>query len=176
MIVTLGMALFGLVLCAVVLVPWFRKSGGKAPGAKGAPAAASGRNYRALLPFAGSLCVGIVVSVSVGGLLGSAASWARKGGGQAGDDFLHLFTGATSYQVSHGGLAHLGDGSAVVLLLILTVMFLVWRKGAKALRRDIGLGLLAGINLGPTAAGLGFASAVLLPALLSAGTQVQGWL
>ncbi|MFC1434281.1 hypothetical protein ACEZDB_26940 [Streptacidiphilus sp. N1-3] len=177
MIVTLGMALFGLALCAIALVPWFRKSGGgKAPGGKGAPAAAGGRNYRALLPFVGSLCVGIVVSVAVGGFIGTMASWGRKGGGQAGDDALQLLTGARSYQTEHAAATRLGAGSAVVLLLILTVMVLLWRKGAKALRRDIGLGLLAGINLGPTAAGLGFASSVLLPVLISAGGQVQGWL
>jgi len=175
--ITVGGALVGLVLCVIILWPWWRKSGGG--GGKGGfkeSAAAAGRNWKQLLPFVGALALGIVVAVSVGGLIGGAATKVRTGSDQLGDDSLHTLTGASSATITHPGLAHLQAGAAVVVLVLLTIVVLTFRKGTKALKRDLGFGLIAGMTLGPSAAATGLATAILLPIVTAAGAHVMGWL
>ena len=178
MTITVGGALIGLVLSVIVIWPWWRKSssgGGKGEGFKGG-AAAAGRNWRGLLPFLGALALGIVVGVSVGGLIGGAATKVRVGSDQLGDDGLHTLTGAATETVTHPALPHLQAGAAVVVLILLTVVVLTIRKGSKAMRRDLGFGLIAGITLGPSAAAIGLANTLLLPMVDGAGAHVMGWL
>jgi hypothetical protein len=175
--ITVGGALVGLVLCAIVIWPWWRKSGG---GGKGGgfkeSATAAGRNWKQLLPFLGALALGIVLAVSVGGLIGGAATKVRTGSDQLGDDSLHTLTGASGETVTHSGLAHLQAGAAVVVLILLTVVVLTFRKGSKAMKRDLGFGLIAGTTLGPYAAATGLATAILLPLVNAAGAHIMGWL
>ncbi len=179
MTITVGGALTGLALCVAVIWPWWRKSSssgtGKSEGFKGA-AATAGRNWKTLTPFLGALAVGIVLAVSVGGLLGGAATKVRAGGDQLGDDALHALTGATSETVHHQQLAHLQAGSAVIVLIVLVAIYLSFRKGSKTIRRDLGFGMIAGMTLGPSVAATGLATAVLLPVVNTAGTHVMAWL
>ena len=176
MTITVGGALIGLVLSVIVIWPWWRKSsGGGKTDFKGS-AAAAGRNWKGLLPFIGALALGIVVAVSVGGLIGGAATKVRVGSDQLGDDGLHTLTGAATETVTHPALPHLQAGAAVVVLILLTVVVLTIRKGSKAMRRDLGFGLIAGITLGPSAAANGLATTFLLPMVDGAGAHVMSWL
>lgn len=173
LMVTYGGALVGLILAALVLVPWWRKGGGgKSEIGKGA---AGGRNWKAIAPFVLALLLGVVCCASVGGLIGGAARKAAQGSDQLGDDGLNLLAGAGSQHLVHASPGRVQAGGAMVVIIALVVLWLVGRRGSKQVKRDLGLGLLAGVCLGPTAAMIQLTSHFLLPLLGGIGSPLTGW-
>ena len=176
-VITVGGALIGLLACLAVLLPWYRKSG--SGGGKGGPkgaAGAGGRNWKTLAPFGSGLAIGVLSATCVGGMLGLAARRIGGGSNTAGDRLLSWLTGVNSQAVTRAGLAALNPGGAVVLVLLLVGVVIVWRSSGKRIRRDMGLGLLAGCTLGPTAGLAGLAAVVLVPVVNSAGGALVGLL
>lgn len=175
-VITVGGALIGLLAALAVLLPWWRKSGGGGGGKSkgGPPTAGGGRNFKALGPFAGGVALGVLSATTVGGALGLVARRIGGGSNTAGDRILAWLTGVGSQSVTRAGLGTLSPGGAVVLILLLVGVVIVWRSSGKALRRDLGLGVLCGCTLGPTAGLAGIAAVVLVPAVNWAGGAVVG--
>jgi hypothetical protein len=175
-VITVGGALVGLLATLAVVLPWYRKSGGAAPAKPGKPAAKGGRNWKTLAPFGAGLAIGVLSATCVGGMLGLAARRIGGGSNTAGDRILTWLTGVNSQAVTRAGLGTLQPGGAVVLICLLVGVIVVWRSSGRTLRRDMGLGLLAGCTLGPTAGLAGLAAVVLVPVVNSAGGAMVGLL
>lgn len=174
--ITVGGVLVGLLAAAIVLIPWWRKNGsskGADPLAKGAGKA---RNWKQLGPFACALSFGALCALCTGGLLGQAAHRLGQGSNTLGDKLLSTLTGSNSPAVSRQGLAMLQPGGAVVLILLLIGIIIWWRGSGRTMRRDMLLGLLSGITLGPTAGLAGVAGLLLAPAANQVGAWVVGLL
>jgi hypothetical protein len=175
-VITVGGALIGLLACLAVLLPWWRKSG-SGGGKGGGPNLTKGggsRNYRQLAPFGSGLAIGVMSATCVGGLLGLTARRIGGSSNTAGDHILTGLTGVTPQSVTRAGLAALQPGGAVVLILLMVAVGMVWRASGKKVRRDLGLGLLAGCTLGPTAGLAGVAALILVPTVNSAGGYLVG--
>jgi hypothetical protein len=178
-VITVGGALVGLLAALAVLLPWYRK-GGKAPAdpaAKGpAKSPAGGRSIKTLRPFGAGLALGIMSATCVGGALGTIAHRIGGGSNMVGDRLLSWSTGSASPAVTRHALNQLSPGGAVVLILLLVGLVIVWRGSAKRIRKDLGLGILAGCTLGPTAGLAGLAAVALVPLVNWAGNAVVGLL
>lgn len=175
-VITVGGALIGLLAALAVLLPWWKKGGAKAAApAKGSAApAAGGRSIKTLRPFGAGLAVGILSATCVGGALGTIAHRIGGGSNMVGDRLLSWSTGSGSPAVTRRALNQLTPGGAVVLILLLVGMIIVWRGSAKRVRKDLGLGILAGTTLGPTAGLAGLAAAGLVPLVNWAGNSLVG--
>ncbi|WP_037605824.1 hypothetical protein [Streptacidiphilus rugosus] len=177
--ITVGGVLVGLLAAAIVVVPWWRKGGGAKPAdplAKGPAKSSKGRNWKALGPFGSALSFGTLCALCTGGLLGQAAHRLGQGSDTLGDKLLSTLTGSNSPAVSHQGLAMLQPGGAVVLILLMVGIIIWWRGSGRTMRRDMLLGLLSGITLGPTAGLAGLAGLLLAPAANQVGAWVVGLL
>jgi hypothetical protein len=177
-VITVGGALVGLLACVAVLLPWWRKSGSgpapSGPNMKKGGGGGGGRNWKQLSHFGAGLAVGVLSATCVGGMLGLAARRIGGGSNTAGDKLLAWLTGVGSQAVTRKGLAALQPGGAVILVLLLVGLVIVWRASGRAVRKDLGLGLLAGCTLGPTAGLAGFAAVVLVPSVNWAGGLIVG--
>ncbi len=178
-VITVGGALVGFLSCLVVLLPWWRKGGGgKAPAAKGkgAAPAAGGRSVKDLSHFGIGLTIGILSATCVGGALGTIAHRIGGGSNMLGDKILSFMTGVASPAVNRKALNALSPGGAVVLILLLVGLVIVWRASHRKIRKDLGLGVLAGCTLGPTAGLAGLAAVVLVPMVNTLGNYLVGML
>lgn len=169
--ITVGGALVGLLAATWVLLPWWRKSSGSS-GHLGKGGGGGGRNWKHLTPFGTAFAFGTLCSLCAGGLLGNAAHRLGQGSNTIGDKILSVMTGANSPAVARHGLGMLHPGGAVALILLLIGLVIWWRGSGRTMRRDMALGILSGVTLGPTAGIAGIAAVVLAPAANTAG----GWL
>ncbi|MEZ0066702.1 hypothetical protein ABIA32_002714 [Streptacidiphilus sp. MAP12-20] len=175
---TVGGALFGLIAALIVLLPWYRKSGGgaaKVDLAKGGPpksAGRGGRNWKQLGPFGFAFAIGTLCSLCSGGLLGAMAHQLGNGSSSIGSNVLAVLTGAASPAVARHAQQRLTAGGAVVLVLLVVGAIVWWRGSGRGMHRDLLCGMLSGVTLGPTA-GIGGLAAVALSPVVD---QVGGWL
>jgi hypothetical protein len=175
-VITVGGALVGLLATLAVVLPWWRK-GGKGGGPKGkGETPAGGRNAKDLAHFGTGAAIGILSATCVGGALGTIAHRVGGGSNMLGDRILSFMTGAASPAVTRRSLNALSPGGAVVLILLLVGLVLVWRASHRRIRKDLGLGVLAGCTLGPTAGLAGLAAVVLVPIVNTVGNYLVGML
>lgn len=174
--ITYGGALIGLLCCLFVLLPWYRK-GGKGGGPKMAKGDGGGsRSARDLTHFGIGGAIGILSATCVGGALGTIAHRIGGGSNSLGDRVMSFMTGVGSPAVSRTALNRLQPGGALVLILLLVGLVIVWRASGKKIKKDLGLGLIAGCTLGPTAGLAGLAAVVLVPTVNTIGAYTVGGL
>lgn len=169
-VITVGGVLVGLLAALLVLLPWWRKGGSK--GMKGD--GGGSRNIKDLTHFGAGIAVGTLSATCVGGFLGTIAHSIGGGSNTVGNNLIGWLTGEASPAVTRRALNALTPGGAVVLILLLVAIVLVWRKSARRIRKDLGLGVLAGCTLGPSAGLAGLAAYVLVPIVNTCGNYVVG--
>jgi hypothetical protein len=136
--VTLGMFAVGF-LILVARASWAYFKGGR-----------SARGLKGLGPFAASAVAFAAAGACVGGLLGTALTFARGKVGQAGEWALHAGTGAQGVSISRpaefGTLTPFG---AVIMLAIVIVFVVMWKTAKRKPKMEITWGAPCGLTLGP---------------------------
>lgn len=113
----------------------------------------SGRDPKALLPYASGAGIGSLATICAGGALGWGASSVAGLGSRAGDKGIGSTTGTGSSPMATGRMGTLTEaGGAVTVLLLLGVAVLFKASGKKDKRRIVGgfitfaiLGFLPGV-------------------------------
>lgn len=131
-IVTLGGAAVGSgILVAYAVFWWFRER--HAPGA--------------LVPYLLSMAYGMLITLSGGGLLGSAALVTLWSANQVGDRALRYGVGGTTADVTRARQLVLDPGGHVVVLLLTVVIVCLWVWAKKLRSWKLAGGLVCGICL-----------------------------
>lgn len=172
---SLGGLFVGLAIIVWHLSRWWVKGGGgkAAKGAKG-DAPAAGRNPRDLVPFVGSLAFGQLAGSCTGGVLGIVTGWITGLSNAAGDKAMAGMTGTTTPPATHGHIAALNPGGALVTMLALVLALALWKKIGKRIRAQLGAGFWAGSLLALAAGVAGLANATLIPVVNTVGGVLYG--
>lgn len=157
---TLGTVLVGTVPLVYVVSDWY--PGRKRLQSSPLDCAAD------LAPFLLSWCVGALMVMCAGGLVGLLTDWVLWGAGWLGDAALIWGVGGRSTAAPTGVATPLTQGGLFVTVLVLTVWFARARKGRS---RDKKMGLLSGICIGMSAG----AVRLLAVPLASAVNLAGGW-
>ena len=127
-----------------------------------------------LTPFVVAPTYGIMVILTTGGVLGSAASGVLWGANVAGDAALEYGVNGHHPNVTRNyGLA-LSDGGHAVLVIFTVGIVAYWMYGRKLPKRDVLMGVVCGISLGLAGGVAGWAADVLVPMVNGGGDWVAG--
>ena len=162
LVVTLGSVTVGLGILAWVLTRWWVE-GGK-----------SGRKIRTLLPYVFSALYGMLLILTGGGLLGSAAGWALWGTTTAGDAGLVYGVGSSAPEVTRTYADALTPGGSMVVILCTVILIAILKFARNIPKAVIILGLLTGISLGMADGVAGWAATALAPAANGIGAPLGG--
>jgi hypothetical protein len=175
--VTTGGVLIGLLSVAVVLVPWYRRHGGKSgdPLTKGTAGGGGKRQKLAELgPFLWAFTLGTLSSLAAGGLMGQTALRIDQSSNVLGDRMLYTLAGASSPSVTRPGIAMLQPGGSVLLVTVLIGCAIWFWASKRAIKWRMVAGLLAGCTLGPTAGVAGVAGVIAAPVFNTVGAWLVG--
>ena len=157
---TLGTVLVGTAPLAYVVSDWY--PGLKRIQSRPLDCAAD------LAPFLLSWCVGALMVMCVGGLVGLLTDWVLWGAGWLGDAVLIWGVGGRRVESPTGVAAPLTQGGLFVTVIVLAVWF---GRAGKGRSRDKKLGLLSGVCMGMSAG----ATRLLAVPLASAVNIAGGW-
>jgi hypothetical protein len=153
-IVTLGGVTVGAAILIATVIKWvFRE--------KKSPAA--------LVPFVLALAYGMLLILSAGGLLGSAADVALWGANGLGDLSLVWGVGGGTQDVTRTGTMALSNGGHAVVLLLTVALIALWKFAGRIPNGKLAAGILCGICLGLSGAVAGIAA---VP--LASGANILG--
>lgn len=142
-LVTLGGVTVGVAILTATAIKWvFRE--------KKQPAA--------LVPFVLAFAYGMLLILSAGGLLGSAADIALWGANGLGDLSLVWGVGGGTQDVTRPTAMPLSNGGHAIVLLLTVALFALWKFAGRIPNGKLAAGILCGICLGLSGAVAGWAA------------------
>lgn len=169
--VTLGSVTIGTIIVALIIMRWWKKSGGKKTDGEG-----TGRSWKALVGPLIAWCYGMLAvlaspGVSAAGIVTKLGLW---GGNQAGYAYLVWGVGGTSPTVTRAQVLTLTPGGYAVYAIWTALMVgnYVWSK--KLPRKQSIAAALAGILMGLSAGVAGVAASPLGSAVNALGAWYTG--
>lgn len=161
---TVGTLFVGFLMLAIELAYWY-------PGHK-ALRKDPVRYAGALLPFLWTWCVGALMAMCAGGLVGWATDWFIWGAGWLGDAALIWGVGGTRLVAPQGASQALTTGGLFMTLLLIAVVVVRIKRNKEGISNSQKRGLVSGVTLSLSA---GVAAVVAIP-LATAANLSGAWL
>lgn len=132
------------------------------------------KDWKALVPFASGIGLGILAASCAGGILGTVAGWIRRLSDIAGDKVVGGATGSGTQALSVAGVPPLTSGGALIVGAAFVALFALWKKIHAGSRKPIMFGSVCGVTLGMSPGIAGTVALALLPLVNNTGNSLLG--
>ncbi|GAA4663159.1 hypothetical protein [Streptomyces youssoufiensis] len=159
---TAGGILVGLAILAWYGVRWWQVNGKKK----------TGKDYKALIPLAYGLLLGVLGAACAGGILGWVFSRVRSASNATGEKVLGSTTGANGASLATTTLPPLTGGGSILVVIAFVVAAALWKKVDKSDQKMLGAGAISGATLCSSGGIGGTGALALLPLVNSVGDSL----